>query len=187
MRTISVPGKSSPGLTHACRAHSDKQYLFCVSAVPPERSHTSLRYCKWHWEDESHPDTCLWIMEGEKVVTAALSCPNGVTKHSFNCFGSKHNKLEGQMWLYCTICLTLKVELFAALQMCCFNTCTKVTYFNRKIPVKISYLLLGCVFGIVGIPTVLEFMAGQDVCCMLFYDCCVVFACPLSMTLTVVG
>lgn len=89
--TISVPGESYPGTTHACGAQSETQYLPCVSAVPPEISHTTLRYCKWHWQDESHPDTCLWIMGGEKVVTAALSCFDGATEHSFDSSSSKSN------------------------------------------------------------------------------------------------
>lgn len=53
LRTISVPGESYPGSTHACRAHCETQYLPCVSAVPPEISHTTLRYRKWHWQDKS--------------------------------------------------------------------------------------------------------------------------------------
>lgn len=72
IRTISVPRESFLGSTHVCRAHFQKQYLFCVPAVPPEISHTTLRYCKWHWQGKSHPDTCSWIKGGEKIVAAAL-------------------------------------------------------------------------------------------------------------------
>lgn len=54
IRTISVPEESNPGLTHACRAHSDTQYLPCVSAVQPEISHTTLQMVLGGWVSPWH-------------------------------------------------------------------------------------------------------------------------------------
>lgn len=60
-----------------------------------------------------------------------------------------------------------------ALQMCLFLTLEhKGSQFTRKICVNKLSCVGFCVSGLVRRPTVLGFIAGQAVCCMLFYYCC---------------